>query len=355
MDLDERKLKILQAIIRNYLETGEPVGSRTISKYTDLNLSSATIRNEMADLEELGYIVQPHTSAGRIPSDKGYRLYVDQMLAEKEEKLDHATQEVKEMHQMLLEKEDKMESILKQMAKMLAVNTNYATLVTAPQVKGNKIKFLQLSRVDVGQLLATIVVEGNVIKNNMIHVEESLDDETLLKLNILLNTNLNGLPIEDINLAMITKLKQQAGIYDGIIAEVMDAVAAVIRENDDIEIYTSGANNIFKYPELSDNQRASELINTLEEKQMLTELVQDFMTDENNTGIQVYIGNETPVQTMKDCSVVTATYELEEGVKGTIGIIGPRRMDYDKVINTLTTLKSQLDTIYKKDDDKETT
>ncbi len=355
MDLDERKLKILQAIIRNYLETGEPVGSRTISKYTDLNLSSATIRNEMADLEELGYIVQPHTSAGRIPSDKGYRLYVDQMLAEKEEKLDHATQEVKEMHQMLLEKEDKMESILKQMAKMLAVNTNYATLVTAPQVKGNKIKFLQLSRVDVGQLLATIVVEGNVIKNNMIHVEESLDDETLLKLNILLNTNLNGLPIEDINLAMITKLKQQAGIYDGIIAEVMDAVAAVIRENDDIEIYTSGANNIFKYPELSDNQRASELINTLEEKQMLTELVQDSMADENNTGIQVYIGNETPVQTMKDCSVVTATYELEEGVKGTIGIIGPRRMDYDKVISTLTTLKSQLDTIYKKDDDKETT
>ena len=354
MDLDERKLKILQAIIRNYLETGEPVGSRTISKYTDLNLSSATIRNEMADLEELGYIVQPHTSAGRIPSDKGYRLYVDQMLAEKEEKLDHATQEVKEMHQMLLEKEDKMESILKQMAKMLAVNTNYATLVTAPQVKGNKIKFLQLSRVDVGQLLATIVVEGNVIKNNMIHVEKSLDDETLLKLNILLNTNLNGLPIEDINLAMITKLKQQAGIYDGIIAEVMDAVAAVIRENDDIEIYTSGANNIFKYPELSDNQRASELINTLEEKQMLTELVQDSMADENNTGIQVYIGNETPVQSMKDCSVVTATYELEEGVKGTIGIIGPRRMDYDKVISTLTTLKSQLDTIYKKDDDKET-
>ena len=354
MDLDERKLKILQAIIRNYLETGEPVGSRTISKYTDLNLSSATIRNEMADLEELGYIVQPHTSAGRIPSDKGYRLYVDQMLAEKEEKLDHAAQEVKEMHQMLLEKEDKMESILKQMAKMLAVNTNYATLVTAPQVKGNKIKLLQLSRVDVGQLLATIVVEGNVIKNNMIHVEKSLDDETLLKLNILLNTNLNGLPIEDINLAMITKLKQQAGIYDGIIAEVMDAVAAVIRENDDIEIYTSGANNIFKYPELSDNQRASELINTLEEKQMLTELVQDSMADENNTGIQVYIGNETPVQTMKDCSVVTATYELEEGVKGTIGIIGPRRMDYDKVISTLTTLKSQLDTIYKKDDDKET-
>lgn len=348
MDLDERKLKILQAIIRNYLETGEPVGSRTISKYTDLNLSSATIRNEMSDLEELGYILQPHTSSGRIPSDKGYRLYVDHMMLEKEEQLNQATQEVKEMQRMLLEREDKMESVLKQMAKMLAANTNYATMISAPQVRGNKLKFIQLSRVDTRQLLTTIVVEGNVIKNSMISVEEMLDDETLLKLNILLNTHLNGLPVEQINLAMISKLKQQAGIHADIIAEVMDAVAAVIKDDEDIEIYTSGTNNIFKYPELADNQRASELITTFEEKQLLNELVQNPLTDE--TGIQVYIGSETPVKTMKDCSVVTATYELEEGMKGTIGIIGPRRMDYDKVISTLKTLKSQLDTIYKKDD-----
>ena len=350
MDLDERKLKILQAIIRNYLETGEPVGSRTISKYTDLNLSSATIRNEMSDLEELGYILQPHTSAGRIPSDKGYRLYVDRMMLEKEEQLNQATQEVKEMQRMLLEREDKMESVLKQMAKMLAVNTNYATMISAPQVRGNKLKFIQLSRVDKRQLLTTIVVEGNVIKNSMITVDAPLDDETLLKLNILLNTNLNGLPIEEINLAMISKLKQQAGDCAGIVAEVMDAVASQIKSEEDIEIYTSGANNIFKYPELADNQRASELITTFEEKQLLTELVNETLTDETGTGIQVYIGNETPVKTMKDCSVVTATYELEEGVKGTIGIIGPRRMDYDRVISTLKTLKSQLDTIYKKDD-----
>ena len=350
MDLDERKLKILQAIIRNYLETGEPVGSRTISKYTDLNLSSATIRNEMSDLEELGYIIQPHTSAGRIPSDKGYRLYVDRMMLEKEEQLNQATQEVKEMQRMLLEREDKMESVLKQMAKMLAVNTNYATMISAPQVRGNKLKFIQLSRVDKRQLLTTIVIEGNVIKNSMITVDTPLDDETLLKLNILLNTNLNGLPIEEINLAMISKMKQQAGDCAQIVAQVMDAVASEIKSEEDIEIYTSGTNNIFKYPELADNQRASELINTFEEKQLLTELVNETLTDETGTGIQVYIGNETPVKTMKDCSVVTATYELEEGVKGTIGIIGPRRMDYDRVIGTLKTLKSQLDTIYKKDD-----
>ena len=352
MNLDDRKLKILQAIIRNYLETGEPVGSRTISKYTDLNLSSATIRNEMADLEELGYIVQPHTSAGRIPSDKGYRLYVDQMMLEREEQLNQATQEVKAMQEMLIEREDKMESMLKQMAKMLAVNTNYATMISAPQAKENRIKFIQLSRVDIEQLLITIVSEGNVIKNHMIHVKERLDDENLLKLNILLNTNLNGLSVLDINLALISKIKLQAGTHEDIVAKVLDAIAEAIKV-DDVEIYTSGTNNIFKYPELADQQRASELITTFEEKQLLSELVNEIMAEENNeTGIQVYIGNETPVKTMKDCSVVTATYELEDGMKGTIGIIGPRRMDYDKVISTLTNLKKQLDKSYKRKDDE---
>ncbi len=341
MQLSERKIKILQAIIRNYLESGEPVGSRTISKYTDLNLSSATIRNEMSDLEEMGYIVQPHTSAGRIPSDKGYRLYVDTMMEEKD-------RELEELKEMMLEKEDKMDHLLKQVARLLAVNTNYATMISAPTIHSNKIKFLQLSRVDVNQILAVVVVEGNVIKNNIIPVSEALDDETLLKLNILLNTHLNGLALEEINLGMISAMKQQAGIHSDIVADVIDAIAESIKAEEDLEIYTSGANNIFKYPELADQQKASDIINTFEEKQMLTELVQDTLADESSTGIQVYIGNETPIQTMKDCSVVTATYELGEGMRGTIGIIGPKRMDYDKVVGTLKTITHQLDELYRK-------
>lgn len=341
MQLDDRKMKILQAIIRNYLETGEPVGSRTISKYTDLNLSSATIRNEMADLEELGYILQPHTSAGRIPSDKGYRLYVDRMMADKE-------REVEEMKELLLEKEEKMETLLKQVAKTLAVNTNYATMISTPTLHHNKLKFIQLSRVDAEQILAVIVVEGNVIKNNILNVSEELNDETLLKLNLLLNTNLNGLSIDEINLGMIAALKQQAGIHSQIVSDVIDAVAEAIKADDDLEIYTSGTNNIFKYPELSDNQKASELITAFEEKQVLNELVQETLADEEKTDIQVYIGEEVKLQPMKDCSVVTATYELEEGMKGTIGIIGPKRMDYDKVVGVIKNLKQQLDDLYKK-------
>lgn len=341
MELSERKVKILQAIIRNYLETGEPVGSRTISKYTDLNLSSATIRNEMSDLEEMGYILQPHTSAGRIPSDKGYRLYVDTMMEQKD-------REIEEMKEVMVQKEDKMDQLLKQVAKLLAVNTNYASMITTPTIHTNKLKFIQLSRVDVNQLLAVVVVEGNVIKNNIIHTAEELDDETLLKLNILLNTHLNGLALEEINLGMISSLKQQAGIHSEIVADVIDAIAESIHAEEDLEVYTSGANNIFRYPELADQQKASSIINTFEEKQLLTELVQENLSDDNNTGIQVYIGEETPIQSMKDCSVVTATYELGEGMRGTIGIIGPKRMDYDKVIGTLKTITHQLDDLYKK-------
>ena len=341
MELSERKVKILQAIIRNYLETGEPVGSRTISKYTDLNLSSATIRNEMSDLEEMGYILQPHTSAGRIPSDKGYRLYVDTMMEQKD-------REIEEMKEVMVQKEDKMDQLLKQVAKLLAVNTNYASMITTPTIHTNKLKFIQLSRVDVNQLLAVVVVEGNVIKNNIIHTAEELDDETLLKLNILLNTHLNGLALEEINLGMISSLKQQAGIHSEIVADVIDAIAESIHAEEELEVYTSGANNIFRYPELADQQKASSIINTFEEKQLLTELVQENLSDDNNTGIQVYIGEETPIQSMKDCSVVTATYELGEGMRGTIGIIGPKRMDYDKVIGTLKTITHQLDDLYKK-------
>ncbi|MBR1703253.1 MAG: heat-inducible transcription repressor HrcA [Lachnospiraceae bacterium] len=339
MELDERKTKILQAVIRNYLETGEPVGSRTISKYTDLNLSSATIRNEMADLEEMGYILQPHTSAGRIPSDKGYRFYVDTMMEAKE-------REVVEMKEMLLERQDKMEQVLQRVAKVLAQNTQYATLISAPKMTGNKVKFVQLSRVDEGQILAVIVVEGNVIKNNILNVREELSDETLLKLNLLLNTNLTGLSISEINLGMISAMKQQAGIHSDIVSEVIDAVADAIKAEEDLEIYTSGTNNIFRYPELADQEKASELINTFEEKDQLENLLNNDSGGEN-TGIQVYIGNESPVSSMRDCSVVTATYELGDGMRGTIGIVGPKRMDYDKVVGTLKTLQSKLDEIYK--------
>lgn len=341
-ELDERKRKILKAIIKTYMESGEPVGSRTISKYADLNVSSATIRNEMSDLTDMGYIVQPHTSAGRIPSDKGYRLYVDALMKEKED-------EIAEIRDLMIEKTDKMDKVLKQVAKVLATNTNYATMISVPQYSGNKLKFVQLSRVNPLQLVAVVVSDNNVIRNQIIDLDEEMDDQTILKLNLLLNTNLNGVPIQDINLGMIARLKEQAGMHSGIVATVLDAVADTIHvDEEDMEIYTSGATNIFKYPELADKTKASELISAFEEKQQLVDLVKEHMSDTENTGVQVYIGDEMPIQTMRDCSVVTATYELGSGMRGTIGIIGPKRMDYENVVDSLKTLKVQIDALINK-------
>ena len=347
-ELDDRKKKILKAIIKTYMETGEPVGSRTISKFADLNVSSATIRNEMSDLTDMGYIVQPHTSAGRIPSDKGYRLYVDELMREKES-------EVQEIKDLMIEKTDKMDKMLKQVAKVLASNTNYATMISVPQYSGSKIKFIQLSRVTPLQLVAVVVSDNNVIRNQIINLDEEMDDQTILKLNLLLNTNLNGVPIQDINLGMIARLKEQAGVHGSVVGTVLDAVADTIQvDEDDMQIYTSGATNIFKYPELADTSKASGLISAFEEKQDLVDLVKERMSDVNadqqgDGGIQVYIGDEMPVQTMKDCSVVTATYELGKGLHGTIGIIGPKRMDYANVVDSLKALKVQLDELIKKE------
>lgn len=188
-----------------------------------------------------------------------------------------------------------------------------------------------------------------MVKNKMIPVMESIDNETMLKLNFLLNSNLNGLALEEINLGTISKLKEQAGIHSDIVNNVLDTLAETMGQDDDIKIYTSGTTNLFKYPELSDStEKATELISTFEEKQQLASLVAENLVDNDNTGIQVYIGNESPIQTMKDCSVVTATYELGEGVRGTIGIVGPKRMDYENVMANLKTLKKSLDGILDK-------
>ena len=342
MELNERKQKILEAIIRNYMETGEPVGSRTVSKYTDLNLSSATIRNEMSDLEEMGYILQPHTSAGRIPSDKAYRLYVDTILQRKDE-------EVSEMKELMVEKADKIDLLLQQVAKLLAQNTNYTSMVTKPKYQHKRIKFIQLNQMSERQLLVIVVLDNNHVSNKFINLMTDADENVIAQMNFLMNTALTGLDFTEINMAIMQQIKEKAGEYGELASSILDCISEVLTEEDDSEIYTSGATNILKYPELSDKEKMTGLLSTFEEKQMLSAWANDEPPeDDKEHGIQVYIGEESPVESMKDCSVVTATYRIKEGVYGKIGIVGPKRMDYDKVIGTLKTITHQLDELYNK-------
>ena len=342
MELNERKQKILEAIIRNYMETGEPVGSRTVSKYTDLNLSSATIRNEMSDLEEMGYILQPHTSAGRIPSDKAYRLYVDTILQRKDE-------EVSEMKELMVEKADKIDLLLQQVAKLLAQNTNYTSMVTKPKYQHKRIRFIQLNQMSERQLLVIVVLDNNHVSNKFINLMTDADENVIAQMNFLMNTALTGLDFTEINMAIMQQIKEKAGEYGELASSILDCISEVMTEEDDSEIYTSGATNILKYPELSDKEKMTGLLSTFEEKQMLSAWANDEPPeDDKEHGIQVYIGEESPVESMKDCSVVTATYRIKEGVYGKIGIVGPKRMDYEKVVGTLENCMQQLDDIFKK-------
>ncbi len=342
MELDDRKVRILKAIVSNYLETGEPVGSRTISKLADMNVSPATIRNEMADLEEMGYICQPHASAGRIPTDAGYRFYVDSIMADKDA-LQIGAQEEREN---LLQRVDKLEKLLKQVAKVLAANTQYATLVTMPQYN-NTVKFIQLSQVDETTLLAVIMVDGNIVKNKLIKTTYSLKNEEILKFNILLNTFLQGAALSDINLELIQTMKVQAGEYAEILETIFQGIMEAIHEADDLKVYTSGATNVLKYPELANSASAEKLLGTLEDiedKEEFAKHVEDVIQQDSD--IQILIGKENSDENLKDCSLVTATYKMPEGAKGTIGIIGPKRMDYKKVVTMLKDLTSELDDIF---------
>ncbi len=342
MELDKRKKVILENIIRTYLETGEPVGSRTLSKDEALDVSPATIRNEMADLEEMGYIIQPHTSAGRVPTDLGYRFYVDELMQEKH-------REVQDLFGFFNQRMDRFENVLKNMAKFLARDTEYTTMISGPRYAENELKFIQLSRLDSGHLIAVIVLEGNSVRNKVIPVEGlTVTERDLLKLNVLLNSALQGKSLDDLTISFIRNLASQAGEHGTVIYEVLNAVSEAIEESsgEQPEVYTSGATNIFKYPELSDGGNAKEILSSLEEKDDLADFLAGAQTDGH--AVKVYIGNETQLKGLQNCSVVTVNYELGRGLRGTIGIMGPKRMDYERVIGTLKNLISQLNEAYGK-------
>lgn len=350
--MDDRKLRILNVIIEYYMKTGEPVGSRTISKAPGLKVSSATIRNEMSDLEDLGYIMQPHTSAGRIPTDKGYRLYVDNMLEQRsanlddrEDRLDKKEVDLQKQTDILLEKVDKVEKLLHNVALLLADNTNYATMITAPTNKKNKIKFLQLALLEPKKIILVCVMDANVIKNQIIDLEEEISNEIIFKLSMILNTNLTGEVVDDISMAQIMKIKEQAGKEAQLVMRIIEALGRVLLDDNELEVYTGGTTNILKYPELSDMNNISGVLTELVEKQELAE----FITDSNahDTSIKVYIGTENKMSSMCECSIVTMNYEIKDGMKSTIGIIGPKRMDYENVIDNLGKIKGQLDNIFK--------
>ena len=328
MEMNERKLKILEAIIRDYIETGDPVGSRTISKKYDLGISSATIRNEMADLEELGLIMQPHTSAGRIPSDKGYRLYVDGMMHKA-----HIPPEVEQVITNLIkEKLNDINTLVEETAKLVAMLTNCTTIAMTPPISQIKIKHIQLVPVDDFSVACVIVTDTNSVKHHVIPTKKAIDFNMCMALTNILNDSVKGrtlkeISVDNIRLCIEDKMKE----YSDIASSVIEAIDNTIEQEDKQDIYIRGTNNILDFNGFEDKDKARELFKLLEEKPYLTKIL-----DQNSSEhVTVRIGEENALQPMKDYSVVTTKYSIGDHAVGNIGIIGPTRMNYDQVVAVL--------------------
>ncbi len=332
MELDDRKLKILEAIVNDYILTAEPIGSRTIAKKYDLGVSSATIRNEMSDLEELGLIIQPHASAGRIPSDKGYRLYVNKIM----EKQHTSVTPADVINELIVNNINKIETLMEETAKALSLMTNYVTVVSEPQMDNARLKYIQLVPIDVRSILLVVVLSSNIVKNGNIYLDKSYEygysKNYLTTLTDYLNEVLEGCLVEEITEELINRIVNFMEGDDSLVKLVIEEIINQCGKENSSKMYTSGVNNILGYPEFSNNmEKAQEIFKSMEEKDFLNNLMLD-VKDEN---MEIIIGEENSLVQLKDFSVVKARYKLSEDRYGSIGIIGPRRMNYEQTISVL--------------------
>ncbi|MGL4739069.1 MAG: heat-inducible transcriptional repressor HrcA [Cellulosilyticaceae bacterium] len=327
MDMNERKIKILEAIIHDYIQTGDPVGSRTISKKYDLGISSATIRNEMSDLEELGLIVQPHTSSGRIPSDRGYRLYVDSLM----KRQDIAPDMENIIVGMLKQKINKMDQLLEETAKLVSAMTNYATIASAPSITETKIKHLQLVPVDEYSAACVIVTDTNIVRHQVIATHKPLDNHLCLVLSNILNEMLKQASLSEITGNTTALLQEKMLDYKDVAVDVVEAIVRTLHEEDVNTIITRGMTNILDFQEFNDVEKAKQVLELLEQKPHLMKLLDQTA----GSAVNITIGEENALEPMKQCSVVTTNFRIGGYSLGSIGIIGPTRMNYGQVVSIL--------------------
>lgn len=331
--IDERKLKILQAIVNDYINTGEPVGSRTIAKKHDLGISSATIRNEMADLEDMGLLEQPHSSSGRIPSSKGYRLYVDRIMEYEKLSLDEESIIKKAIIDGALYEVDK---ILKQAGTLLSELTNLTCLVTPPSMQKSYIKSIQLVPIEGNSIICVLLTDSGVIKNNIIKVDEIPSLETLNYISHVLNERLKNLTIEQINLQVINDLRNDLVGYENIFNALIPTLYESLKDDESSQVFMEGTTNILNYPEYSDIEKAKKILSLLYDKDSVEKLM------DSNENITIKIGDENFIPEAKECSVISASYYLDNKPIGSIALIGPRRINYSKIISIMTGVMKKL-------------
>ena len=341
--MDSRKQKILEAVVLDYIETAEPVGSRTISKKYNLGVSSATIRNEMADLEEMGLIEQPHTSAGRVPSDAGYRYYVDYLMSQSD-----IQEEAKRMiQQAVKDKQQQVHDVLRDSMKLLAEATNCTTVMMLDDRKSSTLQLLQLLLVEPGKALMVIITEGDKIENRFLEIPDTMTKEDLELVSMMINQNLRGLKVDDWQRNILENIFQNLSRQRQVVDCALEMLSSILNMKDkDRKIYLDGGLNMLSQPEFQDVNKVKHLLHSLEQQEVLSQL----MEADNETGITVKIGSETGLDEVRDCSVIVANYKVKGETVGKVGLIGPTRMDYATAVSMLNTMAQTLEEAYKENE-----
>lgn len=334
-ELNERKRSILKSIIDDYIQSAQPVGSRTIARKHELGLGSATIRNEMADLEELGYISQPHTSAGRIPSDKGYRFYVENLM----QIYSLANDEMVIIRKAMDEKIEEINQLIKRASIIISNITGYTAVVMSPQLSRTVIKSVQLLNIDERRLLVVVVAGGGIVHNRLINLDRTIDNMHIGRLNQAFNIIISGKTADQISMPMVRELQKDINIPAEVILSIFEAIEDCVRKIETADVYLEGITNILNYPEFNDLIRAREVLDLLKEKDIINQLVFEASSKKQ---LDFRIGSENEISEMRDLSIITTVYGREGKDIGTIGVIGPTRMTYGKVVSSIKYIRELL-------------
>ena len=337
-ELSERKKQILKAIVDAHIAGGGPVGSKSILQQQHLNCSSATIRNEMAELEEMGYLEQPHASAGRVPSELGYRFYVDSLI----EHYAMTTSEIAQINNLLRVKMGELDQILAAASNLASSLTNYTGIAIKPRLNSVSITKYETIFLEPEHYILVAVASTGAVKTKHIRPEEPVDPAVVAKLSAALNLYLSGLCAEEINLPIIMNLESHMGADSGMVSQVIKVVYDLLGELDQGEMKVSGINHLLQYPEYSDVGQFQELLGTLEKKEDILNLVS---RNESRDDVSVLIGSESRVEVMNNSALVFKPIVKDGKTLGAIGVLGPRRMDYAKVLATLEGLSDNIENI----------
>lgn len=331
--LTERQLLILKAIVNDYITNAEPVGSRSVSKREDMTYSPATIRNEMSDLEDLGFLEKPHSSAGRIPSQKGYRYYVDHLLSPKQ----LTKSEVSDIQDGLAARFNEFEEVVSEAAKVLSHLTRYTSIVLGPEVFESTLRQIQLIPISDNQAVVIIVTDTGHVENQTVHFPGKLDSAELEKVVNILNERLKGVALvhlqEKLTEEITAIFKQYVNQYDEMVSMLYD----VFRTHQNEKVFYGGKTNILSQPEFNDVDRVRDIFNIFEEDALVSKLFRS-----EGDGLTIKIGEENRFQPFDDCTIITATYSYDGKHMGTVGILGPTRMEYPRVISIMDYLSKDM-------------